>query len=116
MRAGPLSQEKVIGMLNSSFVPVYVTMQDVEGDGKASAEEKAEVRRIFLETRALGSSTGTVHVYVLAPDARVLGSLHVQMANAQDGSALIDLLERTAKELKVTPGKALVAPRAQSER
>jgi len=48
LRAGPLSDIRVISLLNSSFVPVSAPNQDyVAAEGKAPPAEKAERARIY---------------------------------------------------------------------
>jgi hypothetical protein len=112
MRAGPLSDTRIISRLNRYFVPVYVSDQDYEPNGAASPEEKAELRRIFRETMSAHLSTGTVHVYLLKPDSHVLDSMHV--AQASHGDQLTAMLERAVQTLQTPEGKPLVLPAAQS--
>ena len=113
MRAGPLSNTKVISLLNEYFVPVYTVNEEYSEKGSAPAEEKAERERIFKEGHARKLSVGTVHVYILSPDGHLIDSLHV--AEAAKPAKLIALLEKTASELKVRPGKPAVAPVSQSQ-
>ncbi len=112
MRTGPFSNSKVIERLNAHFVPVYAVNEDYRGDGPAPPEERAEYQRIYREALAAKLSTGTVHVYVLAPNGKVLGSLHV--AEAARTEKLLRLLDQTIGRLKVPAGKPVVAPCAQS--
>ena len=112
MRAGPLSNSKVITLLNSSFVPVYTVNEDYSRKGAAPAAEKAERDRIFKEGYAQGRSVGTVHVYLLRPDGHLFDTLHV--AQAAKASTLLELLNRATSELKTTPGQPLVTPTPQS--
>src|SRR5213593_3292448 len=111
MRAGPLSNEKVIGLLNRSFVPVYAVNEDYRRDGPAPPEERAEYDRIYRAALAAKLSTGTVHVYIVAPDGRPTGSLHV--AEAAKTDRLLELLESSVARLKPAPGEPLAAPRPQ---
>jgi hypothetical protein len=112
MRAGPLSNTRVISLLNRFFVPVYAANEDYRDAGAQPAEEKAEYNRIFKEAHAAKLSVGTVHVYVLSPGGRPIDSLHVATAAKTD--RLIDLLERTVEKLNVREGKAVVSPVTQS--
>ena len=112
MRAGPLSNSKVIDLLNSSFVPVYTVNEEYAPRGSAPAEEKAERQRIFKEGYQHHWSVGTVHVYVLRPDGHLFGTLHVAQAARVEN--LIALLEQAVAELKPASGKPLVAPAPQS--
>jgi len=112
MRAGPLSNSKVIALLNSSFVPVYAVNEDYSRKGSAPAEEKAERDRIFKEGYAQKSSVGSVHVYVLRPDGQFFDSMHV--AEAAKSEKLLALLNRAVAELKPAAGQPVVPPAPQS--
>ena len=112
MRAGPLSNSQVIELLNRSFVPVYTVNEDYAPKGSAPAEEKTERERIFRQGYERGWSVGTVHVYVLCPDGRLFGTLHV--AQAARATNLIALLERAVTELNSASGQPLVPPAPQS--
>ena len=112
MRAGPLSNTRVISLLNRFFVPVYAANADYREGGVQPAEEKTEYNRIFKEAHAAKLSVGTVHVYVLSPAGHPIDSLHVATAAKTD--RLIDLLERTVEKLSVREGKAVVPPATQS--
>ncbi len=112
MRAGPLSNAKVIALLNSYFVPVYAINEDYRGDGPAPAEERAEYRRIYMEALKAKLSAGTVHVYILSPDGHAVDSRHVAAASRVE--ELLGLLDRTIKKYDLKEGKPLVKPTAQS--
>jgi hypothetical protein len=112
MRAGPLSNTKVVSLLNRYFVPVYAVNEDYRKGGSAPAAEKAEYLRIYHAALKAKLSTGTVHVYILDSKARPIDSLHVATAAKVD--RLLDLLERTIKKLGTPEGKPLVKPSPQS--
>ena len=112
MRAGPLSNGKVIELLNRCFVPVYAVNEDYGPKGSAPAEEKAERERIFKQGYERQWSVGTVHVYVLRPDGQLFGTLHV--ADAARTAKLVALLERAVAELKPATGQPIVPPAPQS--
>jgi hypothetical protein len=112
MRAGPLSDTKVIDLLNKYFVPVYAVNEDYAGAGPAPREEKAEYQRIYRTALEAGMSTGTVHVYLLAPDGKPIDTLHV--AEAARTERLVGLLEKTIKRLNVAEGEPLVKAAPQS--
>jgi hypothetical protein len=57
-------------------------------------------------------SSGTVHVYLLDPDGRPVGSQHVAVASKVE--QLMALLEQTIARLKVPAGKVIVPPTSQS--
>src|SRR6516162_10084483 len=111
MRAGPLSNAKVVSLLNRYFVPVYAINDDYNS-GAVPVAERAEYMRIYHEALKAKLSAGTVHVYIVKPDGHTIDSLHV--ATASNVDKLIDLLERSTKKLKTAPGKPLVKPRPQS--
>jgi len=112
MRAGPLSNSKVIELLNRSFVSVYTVNEEYAPGGSAPAEEKMERERIFKEGYERHWSVGTVHVYVLRPDGHLFGTLHV--AEAARAPKLSALLEKAVAELKPTSGQPIVLPAPQS--
>jgi hypothetical protein len=114
MRAGPLSNRKVIDLLNSYFVPVYTVNEDYSRKGRAPKEEKEERERIFRAGHAAKKSVGSVHVYVLGPSGEFFDSMHV--AEATKSKKLIAMLEGAASELKIAAGKPVVAPQPQSQR
>jgi hypothetical protein len=113
MRAGPLSNKRVIELLNSYFVPVYTVNEEYGKKGSAPAEEKAERERIFKAGYAAKKSVGTVHVYLIAPNGDFLDSLHV--SEASKPKRLIALLEKTVTDLKLISGSPVAKPRPQSE-
>lgn len=57
-------------------------------------------------------SSGTVHVYLLDPKGRPVGSQHVAVASKVE--ELTALLEKTIDQLQVPAGKPLLPPSAQS--
>jgi hypothetical protein len=112
MRAGPLSDLRVISLLNRYFVPVYVSNEDYTPQGAAPPEEKAERNRILRESHQAKLSTGTVHAYVLTPDGHPIDSLHV--ATASKPERTVAMLEQTIEKLKVPEGKPLIPPVSQA--
>jgi hypothetical protein len=102
----------VISLLNRYFIPVYVSNEDYAKDGCAPAEEKAERNRIWRDAAKAELSSGTVHVYILDPDGKVIDSQHVAVASKVD--KLTEMLERTVEKLKLDEGKPLVKPAPQS--
>ena len=112
MRAGPLSNTNIIGLLNQYFVPVYVVNEDYSRKGPAPAEEKAELQRIFKEGHATKKSVGSVHVYILNPEGHFIDSLHV--AEAAKPKVLSAMLQKTVQELKLRPGAPVTKVQPQS--
>lgn len=104
-----LSSPQVISLLNRYYVPVYVSNEDYTPGGAATPTEKKELQRIFQEGYAAKLSVGTVHVYVLKPDGRLLDSMHV--AQAAKPENLIAMLERSEKKLGTPAGEPIVPPK-----
>jgi len=119
MRAGPLSNRQVIELLNGYFVPVYTSNDFISGDPGLRKEEQHERERVYRAFLEAKLSAGSVHVYVLSPDAIPLGSIHVGEAGEKDPATDKDrtqsLLEKTIRDLKTVKDEPLVAPRPQSE-
>lgn len=107
MRAGPLSNEKIIDFLNAYFVPVYLSNEDYAKDGSASAQEKAEFWRIYN-----GFAIGTVAVDLLTPDGKGIISIHVVDASKPD--YLLNKLQEVSSSLGVIPGAPAMKPQPQS--
>jgi hypothetical protein len=112
MRAGPLSNDQVIRLLNAHFVPVFVSNEDYAESGPASEEERAERNRIWREAREAGLSAGTVHAYILSPEGRVTDSLHVAEAAKVDSARA--MLQRAVEKFKTPAGEPVVAAKPQS--
>jgi hypothetical protein len=118
MRAGPLANTNVIELLNSYFVPVYTSNDEVPGAAEVAKKEQTERDRVYRAFLDAKLPAGSVHVYVLSPEAKPLGSIHVAHAGDKDKVAGKDrtqlLLEKTVADLKVERGKPVVAPKPQS--
>ena len=112
MRAGPLSNPKVIDVLNRYFVPVYTVNDEYARNGSAPAGEKAERERIFREGYAAKMSVGTVHVYILNPEGHLIDSMHV--ADASKPEQLLATLNKAVAALQIKPGPPAVTPCPQS--
>jgi hypothetical protein len=119
MRAGPLANPKNIELLNAYFVPVFTSNDFISGDPSQLEQEKKERERVYGAFLEAKMSAGSVHVYVLSPDAKPLSSIHVAHAAEKDKASGKDqtqlLLEKTVRELKTAKGEPLVRPRPQSE-
>jgi hypothetical protein len=113
MRAGPLSDARVIALLNRAFVCVYTVNEDYVGkNATAPPEERKELQRIHQEGYKKKLSVGTVHAYVLTPDSHTHDSLHV--ASAANTDRLLAMLRRAVEQFKPKEGKPIVAPAPQS--
>ena len=94
-------------LLNRYYVPVYTANEDYRDGGAAPADERAQLDRIRKEGHAAGLSVGTVHVFVLAPDGRLLDTMHVALARPD---TLAQFLEKHARALNTAAGSAVVKP------
>lgn len=112
MRAGPLSNPKVIELLNSYFVPVYTSNDEIIGDEEFVRKEAAERRRIYgaFVNSKLGSGTVTPHI--LTWDAKPLAHLGIGQATTKDN--LLQFLEKAVADLKVPKGEPVVKPAPQA--
>jgi hypothetical protein len=100
MRASSLSQPEVIDLLTRYFVPVVFSV-DGYGEPQRDRAEEEEFARIRHRARELSYPTGTVCVYLLAPDGDVLGTLGVE--RAEQPAQLLALLRRTVELHRVRP-------------
>src|SRR5437899_5498655 len=113
MRAGPLSDAKVIALLNRAFVCVYTVNEDYVGKNTtAPPEERKELHRIHQEGYKKKLSVGTVHAFVLTPDGHTFDSLHV--ASAAQTPRTLAMLRRAVDQFKPEPGKPVVPLAPQS--
>jgi hypothetical protein len=114
LRAGPLSNDRVIDLLNHYYVSVYVSSDDYNRDGTASAAEKAE--RLKIMTRpTLGNPLG---LYIVSGAGKVIDALHLNDTDATVIATMTDqvvkFLEDNVQKLQIKPGKTLVPPSPQS--
>jgi len=112
LRAGPLSDDKVIALLNGYFVPVYAPYASEETASVVSAEEEGEIQRIWRESLERKVGYGMVHVYLLEPaTGHPFDSMGVVKASVTNN--LLDLLGKAIERYKVKEGKPLVKPGRQ---
>lgn len=84
LRGGPLSDPRVIELLNSRYVPVYASTRD---------KSDKDLSRIGRESLKAGFGSGTEHLYFLDPDGKVVDSHHICTIRTP---GLIERLERHA--------------------
>ena len=114
MRAGPLSDNKVIELLNRAFVCVYTVNEDYTGKNACVAvDERKELQRIRQEGHQKKLSVGTVHAYVLTPDGHTYDSRHV--ASAARTAQTLAMLEQAVAHFKPKEGAPVVKPEPQSK-
>jgi RNA polymerase sigma factor (sigma-70 family) len=107
-RASALSNDRVIDLLNHSYIPVAIANEDYAREGRAPAAEKAEEQRIRKEANKEGVLGGMSWVYVLNADGRPVDSLHG--CNAAVAQHMLDLLEFYARDLGARPGQPVITP------
>ena len=105
MRAGPLSDDKVIALLNSYFVPVAVPTDDYVEGGKAPEAEREAIKEVLGKTWVANNSVS----YVVAADGRVIGT-HLNSTGASATQRMTDLLEASIQKLQTVAGQPLVKP------
>ena len=108
MRAGPLSNEKVISLLNGCFIPVYASNED---DKTCARDEQIERQRIYREALTARMSAGSVCLYILAPDGRVIDAQTVPRL-----PKVTSMLENAIQSLQLKPGKPVLKPAPQFAR
>jgi len=112
LRAGPLSDDKVIALLNGYYILVYAPYTSEETVGVVSAEEEKEIQRIWGESLAKKLGYGMVHCYLLeAGTGSVFDSIGVVKASITNN--LLEVLNKGIERYKVKEGKPLVKPTRQ---
>src|SRR5437016_5260303 len=101
MRAGPLSDSKVIELLNRYFVPVTSSNDDPDPDR----------RRIYGDFFDKKMGVGDVHVYVVGPDGASIGGLDI--GSAMDTGKEIAFLTGIVERLHTQGGAPVFAPHLQ---
>jgi len=104
MRAGPLSDSKVIELLNRYFVPVTSANEEPDTSG-----ERGRIRTEF-QNKKLGA--GDVHVYVIGPDRVAIGGLDI--GSAMDVDKEIAFLKGVVERLHTSGGPPVFPPHPQS--
>jgi hypothetical protein len=112
LRAGPLSNPKIIELLNKYYVPVTTSNVDTGDRGTGLPAERTERFRIYGEflTKKLG--VGDVHVYILAADATAIVGMDI--GPAMDSRREIEVLSEVVARLHTEPGPPAVTPHRQS--
>jgi hypothetical protein len=108
VRAGPLSNDKVIDLLNRFYVPIYISTDDYEEHGHAPEVEKKEFVRLFGDINEAKKGMG----YVLTPEEKVNETFVSSPAVTPE--QVIAFLESGIKKLGLQPGEPLgkIAPQA----
>ena len=102
MRAGPLSNPKIIETLNRYFVPVTSANELPDND-------RVRIYHEFIEKK-LGA--GDVHVYVVGPDGVAISGLDI--GSAMDADKEMAFLTSIIGKLHTQPGAPVFKPHPQS--
>jgi hypothetical protein len=100
MRASSLSDERVIRLVSSYFVPVHVSRDNYLMPTPDAATNR-ELQRIDAERRLKRLEGGIVAVYILDPDGTVRASIPVQQAYYPD--RFVVFLEKVIAEVSAEP-------------
>ena len=100
----------MIDLINGYFVPVHLRNQDLGDTGDASADERAEQRRIYREALAADLDAGSVCIYLLTPDARPVATAPLNQKVATNPEQLAELLQQVIRRLNLPHGKPVVTP------
>lgn len=115
MRAGPLSDARLIELLNGHFVCLFTSNDEILGDRASVKRETAERQKKILEFHKANLGTGSVTVYIVSHDGRPLHRQGVVKAT-ENKDNLVALLQRVVTDLKLAKGKPVVKPVPQSAR
>jgi RNA polymerase sigma factor (sigma-70 family) len=118
LRAGPLSNDRVISLLNRYFVPICIASQDYQGEdfpqpayptvGAAPPEEQRAWKRIYDEAQKAKLNLRATQVYVLSPDGRPIDAL--RLVPSEKVENLLPFLERTVAKLQPAAGQPVISP------
>jgi RNA polymerase sigma-70 factor (ECF subfamily) len=101
LREGPLSDDRVIQLINSRYVPVYAWSEN---------PADREVQRIYREALAAKMAAGSESLYLLEPSAgRVMETMHICDTTTEK---LLLALQKYAAAL---PGEPVAQPAPQSQ-
>jgi hypothetical protein len=90
---------------------VHLSNQVYDERGTTSPEEKAAKHRIYQAALAAGLKTGSVCVYLLAPNGRPVATAPLNEDVAADPQRLAELMQQVVQKLQVTPGGPVVTPK-----
>src|SRR5258708_4174278 len=130
VRAGPLSNDKVIDVLNHYFIPVVTSNDDYNKNGTASPEDKAARIRIAKDSKNVEKfyklevtadyNVADIVCYIVAPNGKVHSTLRLPDCSVAEKVA--EFLEEAIRALHVKPGPqvlvarpTLVAPKVKED-
>ena len=100
MRASSFSDDRVIRLVSTYFVPVHVSRDNYLLPA-ADAATNRELQRIDAERRLKHFEGGIVAVYILDPDGTVRATMPVQQAYYPD--RFVTFLDRVIADSKAEP-------------
>src|SRR5262249_5932784 len=106
--------DRVISLLNSYFVPVYISNQDYTASGTAPEEEKVEVYRLRRAAAEAKIPDHHNQVWILNPQGHPLGTM--ETCHAAISKQLIEYLESYLPEPRYEGRPPLIKPMTQSRR
>jgi hypothetical protein len=113
MRAGPLSDARVIELLNGHFVCLFTSNDEILGERDFVKREAAERQKKILEFHHAKLGTGSVTVYILSADGRPLHRQGVVKAT-ENKDNLFNLLQKVVADLKLAKGEPVIKPAPQA--
>ncbi len=105
LRAGPLSDERVIGLLNRRFVALYFDLSD----RGAAADPAARKFVVAARPRLGGRAVPTPPLLIMTPDGKVVGETSNYSSTAQVLSMLLAALEDHPEYNKPSPAEQAAA-------
>jgi hypothetical protein len=108
VRAGPLSNDKVIDLLNHYYVPIYISTDDYEDRGQAPEAEKKEFVRLLGDINEAKKGMG----YVLTPGEKVIETFVSSPAVTPEH--VISFLESGIRKVGLKRGEVLGKITAQA--
>jgi RNA polymerase sigma factor (sigma-70 family) len=100
LRAGSFADERVITLLNRSFVPVFASNDD--------ADAKAETTRIYHAAFDAKLKPSDECIYLLAPEGGVVEVIRVKDAKVAD--TLVATLQAAVARMQTASGEPVIAP------
>jgi hypothetical protein len=111
LRGHSFADDRVIALLNRSFVPVYSSNQDTGKDGAAPLAEKEERWRIYHAAHDAKLHIGDDCLYILTSEGLPFDCLRVREAKQVD--ILLERLEQAVQKLGTPSGAPVVMPKPQ---
>src|SRR5262245_50788325 len=113
MRAGPLSDARIIDVLNGHFVCLYTSNDEITGTPEFVKQESAERHKKIIEFDRARLGTGSVTVYILDAEGRPIHRQGVVKAT-ENKENLIKLLGQIVTDLKLKKGEPIIKPAPQA--